>query len=111
LVSDFPLDDMRRKSMETRDKWEYLTRFMYANTGNEGAMEYYFDTFPGNKPKKYAPETMIPEMDELGNQGWELVHMQPIGAVGKNHDVGFIAGDAMPRWSNSYFCVFKRKKF
>ena len=87
--------------METREQWEYLTRFMYANTENEGAMEYYFDTFPGNKPKKYAPETMIPEMDELGRQGWELVHMQPVGAVGKNRDVGFIAGEGMPRWSNS----------
>ena len=97
--------------METQDRWEYLTRFMWANSENEGAMEYYFDAYPGSKPKKYSPETMSPELDELGNRGWELVHMQPIGDVGKNHDVGFIAGEAFSRWSNSYFCVFKRKKF
>ncbi len=96
--------------METREKWEYLTRFLWASSDNEGAMEYFFDTWPGEKPKKYAPETMIPELNELGIRGWELVHMQPVGAVGKNRDVGFIAGDAIARWSNSYFCVFKRKK-
>jgi hypothetical protein len=53
---------------------------------------------------------MIPELNSLGDQGWEMVHMEPIGAVGKKGDVGFIAGDAMARWSNSYFCVFKRQK-
>jgi hypothetical protein len=96
--------------METRERWEYLTRFVFANVENEGAVEYYFDNFPGSKPKQYSPETMIPELNELGQRGWELVHMQPIGAVGKNRDVGFVAGEAMPRWSNSYFCVFKRRK-
>jgi hypothetical protein len=97
--------------MEKRSKWEYLTRFLFANADNDGAMEYYLRNWPGEKPKKYAPETMIPELNELGGQGWELVHMQPIGGVGKNRDVGFVAGEAMPRWSNSYFCVFKRSKF
>lgn len=53
---------------------------------------------------------MIPELNSLGDQGWEMVHMEPIGTVGKKGDVGFIAGDAMARWSNSYFCVFKRQK-
>ena len=96
--------------METREQWEYLTRFMWASTENEGAMEYYFDNWPGQKPRKYAPETMIPELNVLGSQGWELVHMQPVGAVGNKRDVGFIAGEAMARWSNSYFCVFKRPK-
>jgi len=34
----------------------------------------------------------------------------PVGAAGKNRDVGFVAGEAIPRWSNVYFCVFKRNK-
>jgi len=91
-------------------RWEYLTRFLYASIENEGAEALLRDRWPGWKPKKYSPETMIPELNELGDEGWELVHMQPVGAVGSNRDVGFVAGEAMPRWSNSYFCVFKRRR-
>lgn len=96
--------------MISGDKWEYLTRFMFASSDNEGALEYYLVQWPGEKPSKYDPETMIPELNVLGEQGWELVHMQPVGAVGNKGDVGFVAGEAMARWSNSYFCVFKRRK-
>ena len=95
--------------MVSDDRWEYLTRFMYANVENENALDHFLIQWPGEKPRKYEPETMIPELNTLGKQGWELVHMQPIGAVGKNRDVGFVAGEVTPRWSNSYFCVFKRR--
>ena len=95
--------------MQKRRRWEYLTRFIYANASNRGAKEYFGQHWPGSEPDKYAPETMIPELNTLGEKGWEMVHMEPIGAVGKKGDVGFIAGDAMARWSNSYFCVFKRE--
>jgi hypothetical protein len=91
-------------------RWEYLTRFLYASMENEGAKAYARDKWPGWELRKYSPETMIPELDELGDDGWELVHMQPIGAVGTNRDVGFVAGEVTPRWSNSYFCVFKRPR-
>ena len=93
-----------------QEKWEYLTQFVWASIDNQGAQEYMQRTWPNREPAKYAPETMIPKLNSLGAQGWELVHMEPIGAVGKNRDVGFVAGEAMPRWSNAYFCVFKRRK-
>jgi hypothetical protein len=92
------------------EKWEYLTKFIWASIENEGAAEYMQRAWPGAQPAKYAPETMIPELNSYGNIGWELVHMQPVGAVGKNRDVGFVAGQGMPLWSNAYFCVFKRRK-
>jgi hypothetical protein len=94
--------------MVERQRWEYLVRFMWASKENDGAMEYYLLNYAGQKPRKYSPETMIPELDALGNKGWELVHMEPIGAVGKHEDVGFVAGEGLPIWSNTYFCVFKR---
>jgi hypothetical protein len=50
---------------------------------------------------------MIPELDELGAAGWELVHMEPVPKVGGKGDVLF---GSVPRWSNDYFCVFKRPK-
>jgi hypothetical protein len=92
------------------EKWEYLTKLMWASIENEGAREYIQGAWPGWQPAKYSPETMIPELNAHGNEGWELVHMEPVGGAGKNRDVGFIAGEAIPRWSNVYFCVFKRKK-
>jgi hypothetical protein len=92
------------------EKWEYLAKFMWASIENKGAREYIQGAWPGWQPAKYSPETMIPELNAYGNEGWELVHMEPVGGAGKNRDVGFIAGEAIPRWSNVYFCVFKRKK-
>jgi hypothetical protein len=92
------------------EKWEYLTKFMWASIENEGAREYIQGEWPGWQPAKYSPETMIPELNAHGDKGWELVHMEPVGGAGKNRDVGFVAGEAIPRWSNVYFCVFKRSK-
>lgn len=97
--------------MKEKQRWEYLTRLMWASNTNEGAKEYFQLNWPGQEPRKYAPETMIPELNDLGDAGWELVHMQPVGEIGKNRDIGFVAGEAMPRWSNGYFCVFKRPRY
>ena len=93
-----------------QEKWEYLTKLIWASIENEGAKEYLRQTWPDWQAAKYAPETMIPELNTYGDRGWELVHMEPVGAVGKNRNVGFVAGEAMPRWSNAYFCVFKRRR-
>jgi len=92
------------------EKWEYLTQFVWASIENLGAREYFERTWPDRQPAQYSPETVIPELNYYGDQGWELVHMQPVGAAGKNRDVGFVAGQGMPIWSNVYFCVFKRRK-
>jgi hypothetical protein len=92
------------------EKWEYLTKFICASIENQGAREYIQGAWPDWQPAKYSPETMIPELNDYGDRGWELVHMEPVGAVGKNRDVGFVAGQGIPLWSNVYFCVFKRRK-
>jgi len=70
---------------------------------------------PGKWPDwqrpQYGPESMIPEVDEPGAEGWELVHMEPVGGVGKKGDVSFARGcGSMTVWSNAYFCVFKRRR-
>jgi hypothetical protein len=54
---------------------------------------------------------MAPILNKLGEDGWELVHMEPVSAVGSNGDVGFQHGGSasFTTWSNVYFCVFKRK--
>ena len=88
-------------------QWEYLTTFVFANINNPGARETVTGMWPEWTPPYYTPESMIPNLDAWGAQGWELVHMEPV-AVGSNYDVHFQGqvGD----YSNAYFCVFKRPR-
>ncbi len=87
-------------------QWEYLTRFLEAQVDKDSA-EQLQQRFETKKLPRYAPEAMIPELDSLGAAGWELVHMEPVPKVGGKGDILF--GGA-PRWSSSYFCVFKRPR-
>ena len=90
-----------------------MTEFIWANIENKDAKQYLDNTFPNwQKPPKFTPETMVPQLNRMGENGWELMHMEPIAAVGNNADVGFSRGGQAPgyAWSNVYFCVFKRKK-
>ncbi len=91
------------------EKWEYYTTFLYADASrNQDFLEH---RWPGWETPKYTPEAMIPELNELGKEGWELVHMEPIGGVGSNGDVSFTRGyGTMTAWSNAYFSVFKRQR-
>ena len=90
------------------ERWEYLTRFIKADVKNTGVADFFKSYRPNWKnPPQYTPETMMPELDDLGNQGWELVHMEPVAKVGKKGDVLFTGSG---EWSNTYFCVLKRRK-
>ncbi len=85
-------------------EWEYHTQFMFARVDRE-----FREMMPPDVDlAKFAPQTMIPELNELGSQGWELVHMEPV-FVGRNDDVLIHDSESDGRqWSNGYFCVFKR---
>ncbi len=89
------------------DRWEYRTVFLWPNMEDRGAKEALKAVWSeGVKPFKYRVEAMIPQLNEWGADGWELVHMQPV-FVGRNHDVQVNAGEGT-WWSNAYFCAFKR---
>ncbi len=91
------------------EKWEYHTTILYADAEKERA--FLEGKWPGQQVPKYAAEAMIPELNEFGEQGWELVHMEPVGGVGNKGDVSFTRGyGTMTVWSNAYFCVFKRPR-
>ncbi len=93
------------------EKWEYITTFMWANIDNNNVKEYLARAYPNwAKPPKFTPETMIPELNEWGKEGWEVIHMEPVIA-GSNHDVGFAHGGDVghTEWTNVYFVVMKRK--
>ncbi len=89
-------------------QWEYLTTFIEANARSKERMDFLRRRFPGRKRfAPYAAESLMPELDKLGEEGWELVHMEPVAQVGGKGDVLFAAGT---KWGRSYFCVFKRAK-
>lgn len=84
------------------EQWEYLTTFLEANAKDKDVQQYIQQTFD-KKAKRHSPESMIPRLNQLGTQGWELIHMEPVPRVGGKEDVQFDHSS----WSNVYFCVFK----
>ncbi len=93
--------------MDPLEKWEYMTTMVCANTRNEGVGEFMHKRWPQwtNVPQ-FAAETMVPQLNKYGDQGWELIHMQPV-MLGQNDDVNFDRSGRI--FSNWYFCVFKRR--
>jgi hypothetical protein len=94
------------------EQWEYWTGFVRAEIDSPGVQDYLKQRWPNWDPPKYAPQAMIPELNKFGAEGWEMVHMEPVREVGKNHDISFFQSgmSASYEWSHVYFCVFKRKK-
>lgn len=88
------------------EQWEYLTRFIKAEATSKEIKEYLKDRLDTKRPPRYAPEAMIPELNQLGKEGWELVQMEPVARVGRKGNILF-TGEGR-RWSNVFFCVFKR---
>ncbi len=90
------------------DQWEYLPTFIEANANKKAVKQYIKERLPDVKrPPRHMPESMMPQLNELGAEGWELIHMEPVRAVGRKRDVLFESFGR--RWSNVYFCVFKRR--
>lgn len=93
------------------EKWEYLTHYLWANIDAQGVKEYIKKTWPDFEQKKYMPESLIPFLNSLGEQGWELIHIEPIQGIGNNYDIETKFAAAGNRsFSNMFFCVFKRRK-
>lgn len=84
-------------------RWQYKTLVLRADAER---LQDQLRPFSSENLPRYTPEALMPDLDALGSEGWELVHMQPV-YVGANADV-LIHGMSERMWSNAYFCVFKR---
>jgi len=88
-------------------RWEYMTIFVKADARREAEFLKQYSDWKGGIPE-FTPESMIPKMNALGADGWELVHMQPV-YVGERRDVLVAdSGSGGRSWASQYFCVFKR---
>lgn len=85
------------------ERWQYKTAVLAADISNDGAQATIGDLFPGRQPPKHTPETLMPLLNEFGEDGWELVSLEPIVMV-EDHRV------TTSGRTNLYLAVFKRRK-
>ncbi len=89
-------------------QWEYQTVFLQAEARLEQDFLEGLRDWKDGIPQ-YPPEALIPRLNALGADGWELIHIQPVVTGGKA-DVLLMDNSNSRVWAYTYFCVFKRGK-
>ncbi|HEX4716819.1 MAG TPA: hypothetical protein VH164_18015 [Ktedonobacteraceae bacterium] len=90
---------------DDRPQWEHYIEYINADARDSQTKDFLATYYPGAKFSKYAAEATVRRLNEIGEQGWELVHMQPIWL---NNDGTVTSATGIG--TNTYFCVFKRPK-
>jgi hypothetical protein len=84
------------------ERWEHHVELITANAHYN--MPFVQQFYPPQTPiPAFAIQAILPRLNGLGGQGWELVHMQPV-RVGSNGDVDVESGG-----THVYLCSFKRR--
>jgi hypothetical protein len=92
-------------------QWEYLVRVFSLDKEDEVAIHYVQREYPDRDWKdlpKYDPLMLEAWLNKCGEEGWELVRLEAVDAVGKHGDVGTVYPPAYPAYRSKYLCVFKR---
>ena len=88
------------------DTWEYYTTTLETHT--ERTPVPVSDDIPPGPYPKYSLFTLIPQLNEFGNRGWELVTLEPV-QIGKNGDTR-LCDASSAHWTYTYLAAFKRRK-
>lgn len=92
------------------EQWETFITFLDADAIEQA--DFLARTWPQITFPRYAVQTLMPQLDAIGEQGWEPVSVQPV-IVGVNGDVIMPSSDSRGLgggfYSNQYLCVFKRR--
>ena len=92
-------------------RWEYLTRVFVLDKEEEVVINYVQREYPERDWKelpKFDLLALEAWLNKCGEEGWDLVRLEPVNDVGKNGDLGYIYPDAYNTWRNKFLCVFKR---
>jgi hypothetical protein len=92
-------------------RWEYLVRVFELNKDDEVVIDYVQREYPDRNWKelpKYDMLMLEAWLNKCGEEGWELVRLEPVDSVGDNGDVGYIFPDAYNTWRRKFLCAFKR---
>ena len=110
-------------------RWEYRSVVLQAKADNPETKAFLQSLWPGWEPPRFAPQALIPKLNDYGAEGWELVHIQPVhldddanvlihgGETSADAITSMIKAKASipsrttsepTRYTNVYFCAFKR---
>lgn len=87
------------------DAWEYFTTTFA--TDDQQLSVPISDDIPHEDHPSYSVYKLIPQMNELGRRGWELVSIEPV-QEGRNGDLRY-ADASGAVWTYTFFAVFKRR--
>jgi len=112
-------------------RWEYRTTVFYAKAHEPETKAYLQSQWPAWDPPRCAPQALIPKLNDYGDNGWELMHIQPVyldddanvlihggpsspddaitGMIKAKARIPSGSGSEPTRYSNAYFCAFKRQ--
>jgi hypothetical protein len=89
-------------------QWEYDTEILHAETTSKVGKAYLEQRWPERKFPKFAVESLIPELNRRGHDGWKLVSLEPVMA-GDKGDIKLPVGDpGAGGWTNTYLAVWRR---
>lgn len=84
--------------------WEHYIELIEADAQQH--IEFVQPFYTAGSVPRYAMQSILPRLNHLGEQGWELVQIQPV-MIGKNGDV-LVGGAMSEKWTRTYLCTFKR---
>jgi hypothetical protein len=113
-------------------KWEYRTIILSADAHDPNTKACLQTLWPGWEPPRFAPQALIPKLNDYGADGWELLDLQPVYLDGEanilihggpNAPEGAVtgmvkarvglppspAGNEPTRYSHTYLCTLKRQ--
>ncbi len=89
------------------DRWEYRTAIIEADADDADTQGYMERYWHDEKRPRYSPEALMPALDELGAQGWELVTLQPV-LLGHDQEIDWNHVGRL--FSHTYLAALKRRK-
>jgi hypothetical protein len=113
-------------------RWEYRSVILSAQAHDPDTKAYLQSLWPGWEPPRYAPQALIPKLNEYGANGWELVSIEPVyldedanvlihggpkpaddpitATIKAKARIPSSGGGTEPtRYAHSYLCTFKRQ--
>ena|ERR1051326_394297 len=107
--------------MDEAERWEYRIEILRSDSEPQMAFlrqrwpqgikhpESLYYSFRGKAAPfpRYTPYTLQPQLDAFGEQGWELVTMQPV-TISRNGDI--LIARNVQTWTPDYLCTFKKRK-
>lgn len=95
------------------ERWEYLVRVFELDKEDEVVVDYVTREYPDISWKempKHDPLTLEAWLNKCGEEGWELIAMEPADKQGKKGEIGLTYQSATYTYRRIFLCVFRRPR-